>query len=406
MFNRLVGVLAAAYLAASHYHIHMSRIALNNIWDGLFGTLAIAGLWVGWKTGRRAGFVICGLALGLGQYFYVSIRIVPLLFLVWAAVAFWRERGTFRQRLPGLIAAGYLALVVFLPLGLYFVGHPNEFRAPLNRVSIAGDWLENNMATSGRSHAEILVDQTVAGILGFTHEPLRLLYNPGAPLLLTAAATLFLLGVLWGILNLDLRYLLLFLVLLATVVSNTFSQDPPASQRYVLAIPVAALLLAVPPDELARWLRELWPHARQAAVAGAVIVIALLMFIDLRYYFLEIYDSYVLGGLNTQVATEVAYYLRDHPEPAQDVYFFGFPRMGYYSLSTIPYLAPQMRGEDVLEPLTAAPSWVLDSPSIFVFLPERLNELELVRAVHPTGNYREFLAPDGTLLFAAYEVTG
>ena len=41
MFDRTTAVLAALYLAASHYHIHMSRIALNNVWDGLFGTLAI-----------------------------------------------------------------------------------------------------------------------------------------------------------------------------------------------------------------------------------------------------------------------------------------------------------------------------------------------------------------------------
>lgn len=405
LFNRLTGVLAAAYLAAAHYHIHMSRIALNNIWDGLFGTLAIAGLWYGWKTGRRAGFVLCGLALGLGQYFYVTIRVVPVLFLVWAAVALWRQRETFRERLPGLVAVAYLGLVIVLPLGLYFAGHLDEFRAPLNRVSIMGDWLEHEMSVSGRTRNEILVDQTVGGILGFTHEPLRLLYNPGSPLLLTAAATLFLLGVMWAILNFDLRYLLLLLPLLAAVAANTFSQDSPASQRYILAVPLVALLLAIPLVELVGWLRQLWPMARRAAVAGAFVIIALLMMIDLRYYFFEVYDEYILGGWNTRVATDVAYYLRDQPEPEQNVYFFGFPRMGYFSLSTIPYLVPRMRAEDILEPLTAAPSWVLDRSSIFIFLPERLNELALVRAVHPNGSYREFPAPDGTLLFAAYEVT-
>lgn len=404
LFNRLTGVLAAAYLTASHYHIHMSRIALNNIWDGFFTTLALLGLWAGWKTGRRSLFLLCGLALGLGQYFYVSIRVVPVLFLVWAAVAWWSKREKFQTRLPGLVAAAYLSLVIFLPLALYFAGHPDEFRAPLNRVSIMGDWLEREMTNSGRSANEILYDQTVAAILGFTHEPLRLLYNPGSPLLLTAAATLFILGVMWALLNFDLRYLLLLLPLLATVASNTFSQESPASQRYVMAVPIVALLMAVPLAELGDWLRQLWPRVRQAAVVGVLLVMAVLMAIDLRYYFVEITGRYVLGGWNTEVATEVAYYLREHPIPEQDVYFFGFPRMGYFSLSTIPYLAPRMRGEDILEPLTAAPGWVVDGPSIFMFLPERLNELPFVRERYPNGAYQEFIAPDGNIYFAVYEV--
>ena len=103
MFDRTTAVLAALYLAASHYHIHMSRIALNNVWDGLFGTLAILGLWYGWKTGRRAGFILCGLALGLGQYFYVSIRPLPILFLLWAAAALVAQRAQFRERFHGLV---------------------------------------------------------------------------------------------------------------------------------------------------------------------------------------------------------------------------------------------------------------------------------------------------------------
>ena len=79
---------------------------------------------------------------------------------------------------------------------------------------------------------------------------------------------------------------------------------------------------------------------------------------DLNYYFSEVYESYVLGGHNTKVATAVANYL-DEKEPPPDVYFFGFPRMGYYSLSTISYLAPDVNAEDVLEPLVARPAWRL-----------------------------------------------
>lgn len=403
MFDRTTALLAALYLAAAHYHIHMSRIALNNVWDALFGTLAIFGLWYGWHSGRRSAFILCGLALGLGQYFYVTIRTLPVLFLIWSAFAFWRQRAQFRERFHGLVLAALIALVVYLPLGLFFLDNPDEFQAPLNRVSIFGEWLENELSLGQRTTSEIILDQAVAGILGFTHEPLRLLYNPGSPLLLAGAAVLFVLGVLWALLNFDLRYLLLILPLLAAVAANAISQDSPASQRYILSIPIVALFIALPLAQAVEWLRGPYPRARYAIVTAAFVLLALVAVVDLNYYFNRVYDNYVLGGLNTEVATEVAYFLRDKEPATQDVYFFGFPRMGYYSLSTIPFLAPAKNGIDILDPLTAPPEFPLTGATLFIFLPERLNELDLVRQRYPNGEYQEFYSDKGEFLFAVYE---
>lgn len=403
MFGRATAVLAAAYLAVSHYHIHMSRIALNNIWDGLFGTLAILGLWIGWKSGRRSAFILCGLALGLGQYFYVSIRILPVLFLVWAAVAFWRRREQFRRRFAGLVLAAVIALVIYLPLGLFFAANMDEFQAPMNRVTIFGDWMTGELARGERTQSEILLDQFVKGLMGFTHEPLRLLYNPGSPLLLTAAGLLFLMGVLWAFLNFNLRYLLLLLLLLGAVAANTISRDPPSSQRYIMAMPMVAIFVATPLAQAMQWLRAQYPRARVAVAAGGLVLFALVAAVDLDYYFNRVYDDYILGDLNTLVATEVAYFLRDKEPAGQQVFFFGFPRMGYFSLSTIPYLAPEKRGQDIVEPLTGPPDLGLIEPALFIFLPERLHELEYVRQSYPDGSYQEFFDDNGVLLFAVYE---
>ncbi|HCB48196.1 MAG TPA: hypothetical protein DEP47_01415 [Chloroflexi bacterium] len=115
------------------------------------------------------------------------------------------------------------------------------------------------------------------------------------------------------------------------------------------------------------------------------------------------YDHYILGGVNTLVATEVAHYL-DSQERDPAVYFFGHPRMGYRSLSTIPYLVPDLEAEDVLEPLTSNPTWKLDRPTVFIFLPERANEMSYVRSTYPTGSYREVRNEDGGILFLVYEV--
>jgi hypothetical protein len=167
-----------------------------------------------------------------------------------------------------------------------------------------------------------------------------------------------------------------------------------------------ALFMAVPLAQATAWLRAQYPRAQAAVVAAAFTLMALIALVDVNYYFNRVYDNYVLGGLNTVVATEVANFLRDKEPAGQDVYFFGFPRMGYFSLSTIPFLAPDKNGIDIIEPLTIPPDFLIDSPTLFIFLPERLNELELVRQRYPDGAYEEFFSDKGEFLFAVYEFFG
>jgi hypothetical protein len=375
------------------------------VWDSLFGTVAMFGLWHGWHRGKRFSFILCGLALGLGQYFYVTIRVLPVIFLLWAGVALWRDQETFKRRLPGLILAAYMALIVFLPLGSLFAQHPDEFNAPMNRVTVFGDWIALR-TSGGQSAAQIVLNNIKASALGFTHLPLRLLYEAGVPLLLTGAAALFIIGLLWAITHFDLRYLLLILPMVTVTLLSGLGQDPPAAQRYILAVPMVAVLVALPLGLAVKWLSELWPDYGRWLLVVATAVILWLAAIDLHFYYFRAYDYFVLGGTNTEVATDVAYYLRDHEIQQQTVYFFGFPRMGYYSLGTVPFLVSEMVGIDVpAEPITTQPEWELSGPTIFIFLPERLGELGLVQTKYSGGTYQEFFSDrTGEMLFATYEV--
>lgn len=403
-FDIFIARLSAIILLASHFHIHMSRIALNNIWDGFFAAAAALGLWYGWKSGRRIGFVISGLALGLGQYFYVTIRILPLLFLIWTAAAWLVRRERFRERLPGLLLAAYLALLTFLPMGLYYSRHMDQFMARIMPVTVSDDWLAVESTSQSAGPLQIAGQQILKAAGGFVYEPLRLLYDPGVPLLLITAAALFLIGLLWALLNPDLRYLLLLLPIAATIFIVAVSKDAPSSQRYIMAASFVVIFVALPLGLMREWLAELWPDYKSLAAVPAIIMVTWLAFADLRFYFTHAYQGgYILGGKNTLVATQVAHYL-DTQDEAQDIYFFGFPRMGYRSHATIPYLAPQMRGHDI-EPDGGIPSTtIMEGTTQFIFLPERLQELQQVLSLYPDGQYEEFFARDGELLFAVYEV--
>lgn len=405
LFDRTTALMAAVLLAASHLHVHFSRIGLQNTWDGLFTALALAGLWLGWRHAWRGGFVLCGVALGLGQYFYVTFRALPLLVLLWAlgmAVAAW---PTFRQRLPDLVLAAHVALVVVLPLALYFVANPLEFNAPLQRVSVFDGWLAARSAETGLTPAALLARQVAVSAAGITHVPLQHWYTPGVPLLAPPAAALFVLGVLWSAANFDRRYALLLLPIGAVVVAGGLSQDPPASQRYVIVATLAPVFVALPLSQTVRWLGAAGSRLRVAGTVGAVLVAVLLAAGDANLYFRELYQArgYVLGGYNTETAMFLADYLA--PLPAHDIYFFGWPRMNYDSIASVPYLAPQHAGISVMEPLPGAPSWALDRPTLFVVLPERQGDLPWIQAAYPDGALTRHVHPaDGRILFDVYAV--
>lgn len=405
LYDRAAAMASAVLLAASHYHIHFSRIGLNNIWDGLFAVLVLGALWRGWRSGSRTWFIVCGLLLGLSQYFYVSMRPFPLILLIWSGVAWWQEPTTFKQRLPDLIAAAAVALVVFLPLALYFTAHLDQFYAPMQRVSIFNGWLDTAVEITDRPRLWIIADQLRKSAFGITHIPLRSWYTPGTGLLLPATAILFCIGLIIALRRRAVSDALILIPLATAVVVGAFSQDMPAAQRYVVIVPLAIALCGLAAARMTGLIGERLtvPPDRQR-IPLTVMMIALALF-DINFYFREVPQTFTLGGVNTAVATAVGQTLKPYDAHNFTVYFVGAPRMAYRSHSTIPYLLPRSIGHDILEPLTAPPNFSLTPPTAFVILPERFNELSLIQQAYPDGEIQTINDEHGRVLFILYMIT-
>jgi len=401
-FNRWVALTGGILLAASHFHIHFSRIGLNNVWDGLFVAFISGAFWWGWTKNSRLGYVLAGLGFGLAQYFYASSRLLFLLFPIWLAVSAARDWPRVRARLNHLVIMALSALVITLPLAMVYLGNIPDFYAPMSRVSYLGDTLRSDVLTTGKTPVELLASQFITSTLAFTSENLRHWYVPETPMLLPLSATLFLMGVV--LLFLSFRKpaeLWLILWLAGAVVIGALSESTPAAQRYVFAAPAVAATMGLALVRISQWLIESWPLARPAVVAIVGILVALACWADLSFYFGDYSAKKRFGDLNTETAIAVAQML-DEREPGVEVYFFG-GRMGYYSHSSIPYLASHANGHDVLQPLTAQPDWELQGPTIFVFLPERSSEMALVEKRYPGGkSFQE--SGRNAELYLAYEI--
>ena len=182
-----------------------------------------------------------------------------------AARAAWRA----------LVVSGATAFVLFVPLGAWFAGHPEQFTAHPSDVSLAAV----AAAEYGGSVARALLAQVAAvgGMAFFAGDPSAFHNLPGLPVFdpLTALCAVIGIGVLLGWLVGRRRArrdtaVLLGLWLLVGLVPTLLSDRPPNYSRAMAALPPLAMLPALG----LTWLLERRPRAGTpfALAAGLVVV--------------------------------------------------------------------------------------------------------------------------------------
>lgn len=124
----LVGLLAAAFVAVSYWHVIISRLGERIVLMPLATALLVLFLARALRGNRRGDFVLAGLALGFGLYTYQAFRMMPLVVLVCMVVAlFFYLRRDGRRFLLNCLALGLVALIVYLPLFSYSVQYPEDY---------------------------------------------------------------------------------------------------------------------------------------------------------------------------------------------------------------------------------------------------------------------------------------
>jgi 4-amino-4-deoxy-L-arabinose transferase-like glycosyltransferase len=404
MFGERAGLYSALFLVAFHFHNHFSRIGLNNIWDSMWFVIVLGLLWAGWHNENRRLLLLSGLTLGISQYFYVSARLLFLIIPTWLIIVGFIKPFRIRRLFPSLLLMAIAALVTMMPLALYYLGHPSELMAPLRRASILGGWLSHEITITGHSPWQILLNQLWVSFQAYAHQPLRAWYTPGVPLLRPFPAALFFLGASLLLLKLrDSRTALLGLWIIFITMMVGISESTPAAQRYVAVSPAIAILVGFGLAESAMLLGKMWSQVASFIGLLAVGFIIFISLDDLRFYFLDYTPHSDFGGENTLVAHQLANYLLTQPDNLE-VFFIGGSRMGYYSHSSLPFLAPHVKGMDIKHPWGSPENPQPSSHNLlFVLLPETHEELERIEASYPGGQYMEVRKTDGITLFWLYK---
>jgi hypothetical protein len=398
---------AAIFLSTLHFHVHFSRIALNNIWDGLWITVAIGALWYAWQTERRNAYVLAGLCLGLIQYFYTSGHTLPLIMLIWLLVVGLSDRARLKRAVPDLVLMLLTAVVTCLPLILFYAKFPLELIAPMQRVSIlGGDWVSYTSQVRGIPAWRLLLEQVWLGLGAYVYVPLRAWYYPEIPILRPSAAVFFIIGLVFCIVRDGKKFgLLLVLWLVAFGLLGALSESTPAAQRYPAVAPAVAILVAAGVSEFGGLFERLWPSFRKPVSIATILILVLLAAREVQFYFFEYTPKTyrLMAQDNGMVGYRLGLYLRPRPAGAEIV-FLGRERMGFYSIPSTQYLAPQFEGIDINFPWGAPENPKPEKDHLlFIILPHLESEIPLVQNDYPGGTISREYSTDGTVLFYVYE---
>ena len=304
MFNRRIGLLAAAVTGLTLWHVNLSRIGFRAVAMPLLVALALWQLWLGLKDGDKRHFLAGGLLYGLTFYTYLAARftIVALVAFGLYLVGSWKlEVGGWRLALsnvlslskgpaegleacpevppeldegPGRRAGGWrrsalifvlAASAALVPLMVYVATHWDAFLVRVGQVSIF------NPAINGGDFWGTLLRHVGKTLLMFTNRgdfiprhnvPLRPVFDP-------VLSVFFLIGLALCLSRFRQRaehaFVLIWLAVM--ILPTILAEDAPHFLRSVGVLPVAFVAPAIGLDYLWRFLEN---KITSPVAAGAV----------------------------------------------------------------------------------------------------------------------------------------
>ncbi|NOK61416.1 MAG: phospholipid carrier-dependent glycosyltransferase [Chloroflexi bacterium AL-W] len=409
LYGWRVAAMTALLLATYHFHIHFSRVGLNNIGDPFFGTLLVLLLAVGWRTESHVALGMAGVTLGFAQYFYHGTRLFFVIIVLLGLIGLVKLATSERHKVDMAVVPALLviagACVVLAPLIQTYVQQPDMAVLRFVQEGVTWEWLQEKSLVTGQSVPTIVLDQLQRGVLAFhSYVDAYGFYDERRPLLWGMGAALMPLGFLLACFRVrEWPYQVLVIWFVAGIVlGGAIWIITPGSPRYVTLTPVVCIFVALALDALLRELPHALPVSPAASRAGVVVALGFMMLASPASYFVQFLPREQIGGEITHTGNALARYVQQQPADAR-VWVLGRWQLDSGSASLVTFLA---RDQDVVfindpmeDPESLAP--FLDRPTVYLATPERRGELEMIEQVFPGGATIElvWLSNPKTLLY-------
>lgn len=378
-FGRLAGALAAFFLATNYWHVTLSRTGFRAIQIPLFvaAFTAFAGytIWAVKKKKWAQSYVFAALAgatFMAGFYTYIAYRVmvgvVLGVFVLLLLAAIHPKIGFphFKRYGAQMLVAIIVGVIVFAPLGWYFIQHADAFIGRAGQVSIFNPDLQQEvgggtlMGTLSYSvRGTLLAFFAGSGDLNWRHNV------AGYPLLNPLVGFLLLLGIAWAIhgsvttawqiikgkevhLGMIYPYLLLLMLGMLLPIVTTAEGIPHALRSVGLIAPIF-ILAGTAGAVVVHWVLQKASNEPLRAVVLGLMIGALILggLYDAALYFIVARNdsaaAYAYRADLTDVAAYINTYAQEHPAGPRP-----FLVLDAFSRQTVHYLA-SVAAHDYLE---------------------------------------------------------
>jgi hypothetical protein len=260
-------------LGLSVWSVSQTRVGLR---AALVPLIAVGIAWLflaGWRRASLPLLAAAGALLGLSAYTYTATRFLPFVLLLTAlpdllARPTLKERHL-QQRWLGFGILALVAIIVFAPLGWYYLSHPATFDERAGSVMIWNVWQPG----SGTTLAEELALSTWRTFFWFVRIPVLLFAG-------------LLVGLSYSLTRLQrFEYRLLPIWWLIMLLPAVFTTETPNLLRSLGAAPPAYLLIGLGLAAVAIWLTRRWQIPSSLILVIGLLVVTLSSLPGLWGYF-------------------------------------------------------------------------------------------------------------------------
>lgn len=273
---------SAALLATSFWHLTFSRYGFRAITQPFVQGLTLTCLWRGLR--RRSGrwMALGGICFGLTGYTYPASRVFPLALVPVFGVLFAGDSRKRRKTAAHLGIFLLMALVIFAPLGIYFLKHPAYFSVRMSQLSP----LQASSTSADLKGLFWRATLRVAAMFSFQGENYWRYNIPGKPIFPWAVSILFYLGIAHSLVRLvrargalerGTHLMILMWLPIMQLPNLLAAESAPSSVRALGLIPLLFVLpaqgLSVILKALRRAVERLSPKATRLIGPGALILL-------------------------------------------------------------------------------------------------------------------------------------
>ena len=404
LLGRRPALVAAMLLAVSHAAIHFSRTVAVAYTQGTWLVplelyFFISGLQR--RSARR--MALGGLFLGLHFSIYVSAQIIAAMLVVYLVIVAIINRSLVRPAWRPIAIFGLTALLVASPQLVYNTRHLDQFMARLNADgTFQSGWLASQMAVTGQSAPQILLDRIAHTFLSLIYYPADEFYGSTIPILGVVTAVFFMLGLgysLWR--TRDPHYLLLNGYFWSGIVAIGIFSVPPGADSYrvLIVLPAAILMAAIGLELVLNVLALTAPDRRPIRIGVLACFVGAIALINLQSYFVDFATQCRYGGgLGTSFASYLGHYERTL-KPETTVYLLSSDSLRYGTHLSVDFLGGGIPVINYPDPVTTLRP---EADTVIVAIPDRVNELRDWTRDHPGGSLH-YEYDCGQLMLAAYK---